>query len=291
MFWLPFREHPLRFPEDTKKAIMNRKILSAGIVAALVPVYLAAPGKASDEAKAPFFGRNFAHRGLHSRDKSVPENSPEAFRLAAEAGYGIELDVQLSKDGQVVVFHDDTLDRVCSVHARVEELTYSELRELSLCSTQETIPLFSDVLKIIGGRVPVICELKTCRRKKELCEKTYTLISHYSGSICIESFDPFIVKWFRFHAREIFRGQLAMPAQNYGGNMNPVMALALSRVFFNFLSRPGFIAYQLGPQPLPVRLSEMLGASRFAWTSHEPRNETENDCVIFEYYKPKQKFK
>ena len=90
--------------------------------AAALPLFLLAPGRATKRQKAPFMGRNFAHRGLHSRDMSVPENSLEAFRLAAKAGYGIELDVQLSKDGQVVVFHDDTLDRVCGVHARVDEL-------------------------------------------------------------------------------------------------------------------------------------------------------------------------
>ena len=82
-----------------------------GAAAAGTALFVMAPGASSRRQRAPFMGTNVAHRGLHSRDKSVPENSLEAFRLAAEAGYGIELDVQLSKDGQVVVFHDDTLDR------------------------------------------------------------------------------------------------------------------------------------------------------------------------------------
>lgn len=88
-----------------------------------------APGYASKRQKAPFIGVNFAHRGLHTEDKRVPENSLEAFRLAAEAGYGIELDVQLSKDGRVVVFHDDTLDRVCGVRGRVDDYKYDELKK------------------------------------------------------------------------------------------------------------------------------------------------------------------
>ena len=75
--------------------------------AAALPLFLLAPGRATKRQKAPFMGRNFAHRGLHSRDMSVPENSLEAFRLAAKAGYGIELDVQLSRDGQVVVFRSE----------------------------------------------------------------------------------------------------------------------------------------------------------------------------------------
>ena len=103
---------------------MNKKtarmLCIGAAAAAAAPLFLIAPGAATRRQKAPFYGLNFAHRGLHSRDKAVPENSLEAFRLAAEAGYGIELDVQLSKDGQVVVFHDNTLDRVCGVHGRVQ---------------------------------------------------------------------------------------------------------------------------------------------------------------------------
>jgi len=98
---------------------MKKCLAVAGLVTAVaavaVPLILTAPGKAKKDKKAPFMGRNFAHRGLHSEDKTVPENSLEAFRQARDAGYGMELDVQLSKDGEVVVFHDDTLERICGV--------------------------------------------------------------------------------------------------------------------------------------------------------------------------------
>ena len=100
--------------EKTKKAL-----LACGAAALAVPTFLLAPGRATKGQKAPFRGRNFAHRGLHSRDKSVPENSLKAFELASAAGYGMELDVQLTRDGQVVVFHDDTLKRVCGVEGTV----------------------------------------------------------------------------------------------------------------------------------------------------------------------------
>ena len=85
----------------------------------------------------------------------MPENSLPAFRAAAEAGYGVELDIQLSRDGQVVVFHDDTLDRVCGVHGRVDEFTFEELRGMRLCGTQETIPLLTEVFEVMGGRTPM----------------------------------------------------------------------------------------------------------------------------------------
>ena len=237
-------------------------------------------------------GTNVAHRGLHSRDKSVPENSLEAFRLAAEAGYGIELDVQFSKDKQVVVFHDDTLDRVCGVHARVDELTYDELKELRLCGSDQIIPLFTEVLGVIRGRSPIICELKNGRNNRELCEKTYEIISGYRGDICVESFNPMIVAWFRFHAKDLLRGQLAQPTRFYDAEtMSAPLAYALGHTLFNCLARPQFIAYRIGFRPLSVRMSELLGAMRVGWTSHEPRNEAGRDTVIFEFYRPKVKFK
>lgn len=275
---------------------LTKALLIGSSAATAATVFLIAPGIATSRQKAPFYGRNFAHRGLHSRDKSVPENSLEAFRRAAEQGYGIELDVQLSKDGYVVVFHDDTLDRVCGVHAHVCDLTFSQLRELRLCGTDHQIPLFTDVLDAISGRTPIICELKTGKRNKELCQKTYNYIVHYSGDICVESFDPFIVTWFRFHAKDLLRGQLAAPMKNYTSKklespLPPMKAFLLSRTLLNFLARPQFIAYQLGPIPLAVRLVHALGAMKVAWTSHELRSEKKKDAVIFEFYKPRIRFK
>ncbi len=271
-----------------------RKLLpAAAVLGAAVGglVFLVAPGRISRWQKKPFMYRNFAHRGLHKRDKSVPENSIAAFERASAKGYGMELDVQLSKDGQVVVFHDDTLNRVCGVDSRVDEKTYDELRQMSLCGTEEGIPLFSEVLKTVRGRGPLIVELKNGRSNKELCEKTYALLKGYSGEYCIESFNPFIVRWFRKHAPEIVRGQLANPPKDYNGEVSGATAFLLGNVLLNFLSRPQFIAYKIAPKPFTVRLSELLGAMKVCWTSHDWVNEKSCDVVIFEYYKPKLKFK
>ena len=273
-----------------EKKTMKALLLGAAAVAA--PLYLIAPGSASKRQKAPFMGRNFAHRGLHARDKSVPENSLEAFRLAAREGYGMELDVQLTKDGQVVVFHDDTLDRVCGVHARVDERTFEELQQLRLCGTEHRIPLFSEVLEVVHGRGPLIVELKNGRSNRELCEKTYALLENYRGEACIESFNPMIVAWFRLHGRDLVRGQLAAPTEEYvkDGFSKP-LGFVLSRTLLNFLARPQFIAYRIGPRPLSVHLAEALGAMKVGWTSHEPCNEKGRDAVIFEFYKPRLRYK
>lgn len=261
------------------------KLAAAGL-------FMLAPGYASKRQKAPFIGVNFAHRGLHTEDKRVPENSLEAFRLAAEAGYGIELDVQLSKDGRVVVFHDDTLDRVCGVRGRVDDYKYDELKKMSLCGSSQTVPLFTEVLDVIGGRSPLIVELKTGPRNKELCSKTYDILENYRGEVCIESFNPLIVAWFRFHARDIVRGQLAMPMKEYGRkDASPPLAFALSRGLTNFIARPQFEAYKIGFRPLGIRIAEKLGAMAIGWTSHEAKNEKRRDGVIFEFYKPEKRFK
>ena len=268
----------------------EKLILACGAAALAVPTFLLAPGRVTKGQKAPFWGRNFAHRGLHSRDKTVPENSLKAFEMASSAGYGMELDVQLTRDGQVVVFHDDTLNRVCGVEGRVDDYTFSELQKFPLCGTEERIPLFSDVLNTVRGRGAIICELKTGPHNRELCKKTYELLAAYPGEVCVESFDPRIVAWFRFHAPELLRGQLAADESEYK-DRGPVQAFILSHCLMNFLARPQFIAYKLIRRPLTVRFAEALGAMRVAWTSHEPRNEKGQDAVIFEFYKPRISFK
>ena len=188
-----------------------------------------------------------------------------------------------------MVFHDDDLKRVCGVDCRVDEKTYAELTELRLCGTEYTVPLFTEVLATVRGRSPLIVELKRGRRNIELCEKTYALLAEYRGDVCIESFDPFIVAWFRFHASELLRGQLAMPAERYENFPKP-LAFALSHGLMNFVCRPQFMAYRIGRRPLTVHIAEKLGAMKVAWTSHEPKNERGKDAVIFEFYKPSVKF-
>lgn len=258
--------------------------------AAAVTAWLVAPGIAGKKKKEPFMHQNIAHRGLHTEDKTVPENSLPAFKAAVAKGYGVELDVQLSSDGYVVVFHDDTLNRVCGVDSRVDAKTLAELKELRLCGTDETIPLFSEVLEAIGGKTPIICELKTGPNNKELCRKTLEFIRSYEGSICIESFDPTIVAWFRFNAPDLLRGQLADRPSAYRQMFSAPLPALLGNCLMNFAARPQFIAYNCVKKPVPVRLSEMMGAMRFCWTSHDTSHEDKNDTVIFEFYTPSVKF-
>ncbi len=238
-------------------------------------------------ASSDFSGLFYAHRGLYD-NKDVPENSLAAFRAAVEKGYGSELDVQLSRDGHVVVFHDDGLSRVCGVQGSVIDHTLEELRQMRLLGTEQTIPLFSDVLDVLGrGPGPIIVELKKCRRYPELCEKTRDLLLAYPGVFCIESFDPRIVLWFRRNAPDFFRGQLAMPAEDYGRSVSRTAARMMAECRFSCLNRPDFIAYKIGARPENVLRMRQRGVLLVAWTSHDPEKDAkENDAVIFEHAAP-----
>ena len=267
-------------------------VVGAAIVAAGAVAYMTAPGKASEEKKAPFKGRNIAHRGLHKVDKSVPENSLAAFREAVDKGYGVEFDVHITADDRLVVFHDDDLKRMCDHDGKVEEMTYEQLRAMRLAGTDEHIPLLREVLQTIDGRVPIVLELKRGARNRELCELTHAMLRLYRGDVCIESFDPFIVRWWRLNAPEVLRGQLSAPPEKLRENSKWYEAFALGNVLTNFLTRPHFIAYGLeGKKPWTVKLSENMGAMRVAWTSRSWGNEEVNDTVIFEFYRPRIRFK
>ena len=270
--------------------------IALAVLLVLTTLWLALilPARSTKEQRAPFEHRMFAHRGLFSADQSVPENSLPAFRAAVEAGYGVELDVQLSKDKVVVVFHDDDLKRVCGIDARVDAYTFEELQQLALLNTAERIPTFSDVLAVLDGKIPVIVELKSGGDWKTLCPKTLELLRAYKGDYCVESFHPLLVRWFYLNAPEILRGQLSEAARYSRKGLPLYQAIMMSRLFTNILAHPHFIAYRVGPKCLSVRISEWLGAMRVCWTARPTDDHAkltrQNDAIIFEHYLPETHF-
>lgn len=266
-------------------------VAGVAAVGAAVLLFAVAPGRANQEQKAPFMGRNIAHRGLHTIDKSVPENSLAAFRAAVEHGYGVELDVHLTCDDRLVVFHDDTLERMCGVEGRVADFTYARLSALSLANTGETIPLLSQVLAVLGGKVPLVLEIKRSKRNRATCEQVRAMLRCYRGAYCVESFDPMVVRWWRENAPEVLRGQLSCQKEKLT-DISKVKAFLLSHLLTNFLCRPQFIAYGIcEKKPWTVRLCEKLGAMRVAWTGRDWKSEETHDTVIFEFYRPRIRFK
>lgn len=235
----------------------------------------------------------YAHRGLHDNKAGVPENSMAAFRKAVEAGFGIELDVQVSKDGVPVVFHDFTLDRMCGAEGKICDYCYEELRQFTLAGTKEQIPSFAEVLQLVDGRTPLIVELKIERTDLTVCREVDRLCSRYSGLYCVESFNPLAVFWYRWHRRNIVRGQLSDAFLKEGEYVG-TGSFILQNLLLNWVGRPDFIAYNCKyPRMLSRRLCRSLYRSKAAaWTirSREQLAEARKnfDIFIFDGFVPKE---
>ena len=216
---------------------------------------------------------DYAHRGLHGG--TIPENSLAAFEKAAQNGFGIELDVQLSKDDVVMVFHDYNLARMTGADKKLSDLTSGELGELSLANTDQAIPSFKEVLSLIDGRVPILVELKGENLNTKLCPKVAELLKDYNGSYCIESFNPLLIKAMRKYLPNAFYGQLYTNVCRDKKKCTPLNVL-LTLLVFNFLAKPDFIAFnKLDRNSLPVKLAtRFYKAPKFVWTVKTQKEKT-----------------
>lgn len=228
-----------------------------------------------------------AHRGLH--DKATPENSISAFQKAIDAGYPIELDVQMLSDGTAVVFHDESLSRLTGNDGYIKFLTKGDLEMLHLNGTKETIPTFEEVLKFVNGRVPLLIEIKNKNKVGELEKTVIELLKNYKGEYAVQSFNPFVLKYFADHAPKIARGQLS--GYMRGEKLPFFQKFALKRMLLNNkTSQPDFISYEAKSVPNRfVRKYKKLPL--LVWTV---RNQAEYlrvvkycDNVIFEGFEPK----
>lgn len=206
----------------------------------------------------------YAHRGYH--DATHPENSLSAFARAHEYNLAVELDVQLTRDGKVVVFHDEKLSRMCGEDKAISDMDYEELKEISFTGFDEHVPLFSDVLNTLDGE-SIICEIKTHKDPKDctICPLIAEYIDNYSGHIVIESFSPYILKWFKENRPDIIRGQLSQNFTKHGG-LGGINAVLLGNFITNFLAKPDFLAYNYEDITLGFSLATLFGPTLVAWT-------------------------
>lgn len=184
----------------------------------------------------------YAHRGLHDGNVNVPENSMEAFRLAVENGYGMELDVQLTRDGKLIVHHDGSLKRVCGVDKLIKDTDYADL---PLLPDGTKIPLLSEVLSLVDGRTPIIVEVKHNGGAAKNAAGAWEVLRDYQGPYCVESFDPTAMYYFRKHAPHIIRGQLASGGKWKREDLNYPSYIALKYLLVHVLSRPHFVSYSV----------------------------------------------
>ena len=206
-----------------------------------------------------------AHRGLDNG--SIPENSMAAFRNAIEKGYTIELDVQFTKDKELIVFHDDDLSRLTNDNRKVKDVNYQELKNLKLENTDEKIPTLKEVVEMVDNQVPLIIEIKDGEDIIGLSEKTYNIMKNYKGRYAIQSFNPFILEWFKNNASEVIRGQLSGTFREDVESLKFYEKFVLKNLLLNFKSKPNFIAYELdGVNNLSVKLLKGRNYPIISWT-------------------------
>ncbi|PKV04995.1 glycerophosphodiester phosphodiesterase family protein [Bifidobacterium pseudolongum] len=256
----------------------------------------------------------------------APENSLAAFAAAATAGYGIELDVQMTLDNQVVVLHDPDLLRVAGDPRRVADLTYDELVRIPLFPTAapgayespllpgasaddpsavttpaaapkgyyQHVPLLSDVLRVVDGRVPIIVEFKFENprswgtRDEEFMTRAADLLEAYRGLYVVESFSPAAMNWYKTNHPDVCRGQLAEDVRFGGAD---AVTWAAGKLAFNWMSRPDFVAYDYrnGSSKL-LAFARKMGALAVAWTVRSSAELSQSmpyfDRYIFEAFVP-----
>lgn len=237
------------------------------ILILLVVLYLLAikPNNKRLEKFKAFENVYISHRGLFN-NKDIPENSLEAFKLTVKNGYGSELDVQLTKDNKLVVFHDESLKRMCGVDKNLRDLTYEELQNLNLLNTNIKIPLFKDVLEILKKDTPLIVEIKAEGDYLKTTDEAIKLLKEYDRLWVMESFNCLVVKHLKDNYPEIIRGQLSF--NMFKEKRKSIFSFLYTYLFFNFFTKPDFIAYDVkNMNNLSFKIiSKLYKSECVAWT-------------------------
>lgn len=231
-----------------------------------------------------------AHRGLH--DNSHVENSISAFKNAIDNDYAIELDVQLTKDNQVIVFHDENLKRMTNDNRDVSDINYNELKNLKLKNSHESIPLLKEVLEVVDGKTPILIEIKNGDDVIRLGKELYNIVKCYNGKYAVQSFNPFVLEWYKNNAPEVLRGQLSGTfTGDSSGNLKVYEKFALENLMLNFKSKPNFIAYELKGLPhFRVSLLRKHNIPILSWTVESEKELDKaykySDNIIFDKIRP-----
>jgi glycerophosphoryl diester phosphodiesterase len=240
--------------------------------------------------------RPIAHRGLHDKANGIIENTITAADAAIAGGFAIECDVQLTADGDAVVFHDFTLDRLTAQKGAVEQRTAADLERVAIAgSRSDTIPSLKSFLDRIGGRVPLVVEIKSrFDSNMALTKRTCQILADYSGPVVVKSFDPAIVAAVRVIAPTIVRGIVAESShtdRSYD-SLTPDQKHSLANLLHFEESQPQFISWHVKDLPAaPPYLCKVLGKIPvMTWTVRTPadreRAVKHADQMVFEGFRP-----
>ena len=246
-------------------------------------------------APAWLTARPIAHRGLHDRAKGVVENTLSAADAAIAGNFAIECDVQDTADGEAVVFHDHTLERLTDQHGPVRARTAAELTGLAIAATADRIPTLQTFLELVNGRVPLIIEIKSrFDGDLGLTRRTVEIVSRYGGPVVLKSFDPGVVGALRAVAPDLPRGIVAQG--RYEGGEWRTLSEEMRHSMANLLhlphSQPDFISWRVGDLPLaaPFLCRHLGGLPVMAWTvrteDDRRRAAAHADQMVFEGFVP-----
>ncbi|MCF0122285.1 MAG: hypothetical protein HUJ74_03650 [Lachnospiraceae bacterium] len=237
---------------------------------------------------------DFANRGYYNIRKKIPENSLVAFNVAVEHGYGIVMDVRMSRDGVPVIFRDHQMCRMCGIDGTVEESDWEKLKECCLSRTQETIPCLSDGLKLVDGKVPVLLNLNVdLDNYGLLCARVCEVLDAYKGVFAIESSDYRVVKWLKNNRPKIIRGQMIeRHIKHRGIDMTQIHDVVRYNLLTNFLTSPDFISCNIADRTMfSLMLCRLLyKVQMINWTVNNMHDyelvKTDDSIVIFEDIEP-----
>lgn len=240
--------------------------------------------------------RPIAHRGFHDIGRGIVENTLAAAEAAVAKSFSIECDVLLSADGEVVVFHDDTLERLTTGSGRVDRKTMAELRALPMRGGGDHIPSLADLLDLVAGRVGLVIELKSDfprHADDRLVERVAALLAPYDGPVVTKSFDPELVAAAHRIMPGIGHGIVADDATDleYYGRFTRIERFVLRHLLHAPRTRPDFVSYCIGDLPAPgPALLRRLGRPVITWTVRTPAERARAalyaDQIVFEGFDP-----
>jgi glycerophosphoryl diester phosphodiesterase len=229
-----------------------------------------------------------AHRGLHTLDKRVPENSMKAFSLAIENNYSIECDLNILKDNEIVVFHDSNLKRMCGEKKDLDQLSKEEIKTYKLLDTEERIPTLLELLELVDSKVNLLIEIKNKHCTKTL-KYALKILENYKGNYAIFSFHPKVPFYLRLHHKDIPRGQIAGAGIGSGEKIKFLTKLA-NNLAFNFLTRPHFVSYNYSGMPNKKLDKYYKKNIVIGWTVRNKEDfikaRSLYDNIVFEFFKP-----
>jgi len=231
-----------------------------------------------------------AHRGYYENNTDHPENSMNAFKRALDNNFGIEFDLQMTKDNKIVIFHDDDMERMTGIKGRICDFTYQQLLKIDLIGSKEKIPLFEDFVKLVNGKVPLIIEIKSCKdTNQKLVDKLVDMLHKYpKKNYGVYSFDPRVVRMVYKKDPSIIRGLLTM---YYDNKYSFLTRFVCNNLLSINIAKPDFLSSDTSFRPKKYN----------KWKKHSPiitwtirSKEQEKEClsyfdnVIFERYNPKE---